>query len=243
MKRRPPLGTALLVLACASPAVGHAEEAFRARLTLGERAYRASRVYATALTYFAHGADAPDAAAIDSAYRAYLDEALASEDRVAFTRASMRFLATFRNGHTIFIDFGLSKEAGTLPFTARSVGGRWVVTGSKVPGLRPGDVVETIDGRPFEEFFREIAPLLSASTEPWKRRLLFMQVPGIAPFAHLLPERFVLGLAGGQKVSVDRRSMPDVELGDPEGRWLEPGRLAYIRVPSFFYLPGAPSQE
>ncbi len=243
MTRRPKLGTALLVLACASSAVSHAEEGFRTRLTVGERAYRASRVYATALTYFAHGADAPDAAAIDSAYRAYLDAALASEDRAAFTRASMRFLATFHNGHTIFIDFGLSKQAGTLPFTARSVGGRWVVTASRVPGLRPGDVVETIDGRPFEEFFRGIEPLLSASAEPWKRRLLFMQVPGLAPFAHLLPERFALGLAGGSQVSVDRRSMPDVPLGDPEGRWLEPGTLAYIRIPSFFYLQGAPSQE
>jgi carboxyl-terminal processing protease len=123
------------------------------------------------------------------------------------------------------------------------VGGRWVVTGSQVPGLRPGDVVETIDGRPFEEFFRELEPLLSASTEPWKRRLLFMQVPGVAPFAHLLPERFVLGLAGGQRMSVDRRSMPDIALGEPEGRWLEPGTLAYLRVPSFFYHQGAPSQE
>jgi carboxyl-terminal processing protease len=243
MERRRRLGTALLVLVCASSAVAHAEEAFRTRLELAERAYRASRVYATALTYFAHWADAPDAPAIESAYQAYLDAALASDDRVAFTRASMRFLATFHNGHTIFIDFGLSKQSGTLPFTARSVAGRWVVTGSRVPGLRQGDVVETIDGRPFEEFFRELEPLLSASTEPWKRRLLFMQVPGVAPFAHLLPERFVLGLARGQRVSVDRRSMPDVELGQPEARWLEPGTLAYIRVPSFFYRPGAPSQE
>jgi carboxyl-terminal processing protease len=237
-----PLGTAL-VFVCASSAASHAEEAFRTRLTLEERAYRARRVYASALTYFAHWADAPDATAIDSAYRAYLDAALASEDRAAFTRASMRFLAVFRNGHTIFIDFGLSKQAGTLPFAARCVGGRWVVTHSQVPGLRPGDVVETIDGRPFDEFFQELAPLLSASTEPWKKRLLFMQVPGVAPFAPLLPERFVLGLAGGQRVSVDRRSMPDVELGEPDGRWREPGTRAYIRVPSFFHVPDAPSQE
>jgi carboxyl-terminal processing protease len=243
MERCRRIGIAALVFFCAPAAVSHAEEALRTRLTLAERAYRASRVYTTALTYFAHWADAPDAAAIDSAYRTYLDAALASEDRAAFTRASMRFLATFHNGHTIFIDFGLSKQAGTLPFTARSVAGQWVVTGSRVPGLRPGDLVETIDGQPFEEFFRELTPLLSASTEAWKRRLLFMQVPGVAPFAHLLPERFVLGLDGGRRVSVDRRSMPDVELGEPEGRWLEPGTLAYIRVPSFFHVPDAPSQE
>jgi len=27
--------------------------------------------------------------------------------------------------------------------------------------------------------------------------------------------------------------MPDVELGEPEGRWLKPGTLAYIRGSSF----------
>jgi carboxyl-terminal processing protease len=60
-----------------------------------------------------------------------------------------------------------------------------------------------------------------------------MQVPGVAPFAHLLPERFVLGLAGGKQVAIDRRSMPDLELGGTEGRWLVPGALAYVRLPSF----------
>jgi carboxyl-terminal processing protease len=235
MKRCPGLCVAALVLACAQMAsIALAGEAAQARLTLEERAYRASRVYATALTYFAHWPGAPDTAAIEAAYRSYLGTVLASEDRTTFTRASMRFLATFHNGHTIFIDFGLAKEGGTLPFAAVSVEGRWVVTASRAPGLRAGDVLETIDGRPFEEFFRELRPLLSASTEPWARRLLFMQVPGVAPFAHLLPERFSLGLAGGGRVAIDRRTMPDLELGATEGRWLEPGKLAYVRLPSFF---------
>jgi hypothetical protein len=28
--------------------------------------------------------------------------------------------------------------------------------------------------------------------------------------------------------------MPDLPIGETEGRWLEPGKLAYVRVPSFF---------
>ena len=72
--------------------VALAEDAPAALPTV-ERAYRASRVYAAALTYFAHWPDAPDPKAIDSAYRAYLEAVLSSEDRPSFTRASMRFLA------------------------------------------------------------------------------------------------------------------------------------------------------
>ncbi len=213
--------------------VALAEDAAPAALPTVERAYRASRVYAAALTYFAHWPDAPDPKAIDSAYRAYLEAVLASEDRPSFTRASMRFLASFRNGHTLFFDSVLAGQGSRLPFLARPIAGRWVVTASATPELRAGDGLETVDGRPFEDFFRELRPMISASTEQWAPRAPFVRMPGMAPYTHLLPERFVLGLADGRRVAVDRRAMPDLPIGETEGRWLEPGRLAYVRVPSF----------
>ena len=227
------VGLAALVLAFVPPPAGLAQDAGFAPMAAAERVYRASRVYGAALTYFAHWADAPDAAAIESAHRAYLEAALSSEDRAAFSRASMRFLATFRNGHTLFLDLPLVRQGGTLPFSARAVGDRWVVTASRTDALRAGDVMETIDGRPFEEFFRELRPLLSASTEHWARHALFMRQGAVTVYAHLFPERFVLGLEGGRRVEVDRRAMPGIELGETEGRWIEPGRLAYVRVSSF----------
>jgi carboxyl-terminal processing protease len=224
---------AAIVLACTQASVALTEDARPAPLTPAERAYRASRLYAAALTYFAHWADAPDPAAIESAHRAYLEAALASEDRAAFSRASMRFLATFRNGHTLFLDRQLAMGGGALGFAAGFTGDRWVVTASRVDGLRVGDVLETIDGRPFEEFFREVRPLIAASTERWARRALFGRFGPAAVYAHLFPERFALGLAGGRRVEIDRRATPGLEPGGTEGRWLEPGRLAYVRVPSF----------
>ncbi len=227
------VGLAALVLAFVPPPAGLAQDAGFAPMAAAERVYRASRVYGAALTYFAHWADAPDAAAIESAHRAYLEAALSSEDRAAFSRASMRFLATFRNGHTLFLDLPLVRQGGTLPFSARAVGDRWVVTASRTDALRAGDVMETIDGRPFEEFFRELRPLLSASTEHWARHALFMRQGAVTVYAHLFPERFVLGLERGRRVEVDRRAMPGIELGETEGRWIEPGRLAYVRVSSF----------
>jgi len=234
MDRSPRLvGVAALVLALVPPPAGLAQDAGFAPITAAERVYRASRVYGAALTYFAHWADAPDAGTIEAAHRAYLEAALASEDRAAFSRASMRFLATFRNGHTLFLDRQLAMGAGALPFGAGFIGDRWVVTASRADGLRVGDVLETIDGRPFEDFFREVRPLIAASTERWARRALFGRFGPAAVYAHLFPERFALGLAGGRRVEVDRRATPGLEPGGTEGHWLEPGRLAYVRVPSF----------
>jgi carboxyl-terminal processing protease len=224
---------AALVLACAQTAVALAQVEALAPMPLSERAYRASRVYAAALTYLAHWPDAPDEAAIEAAYRAYLEAALASEERAAFARASMRFLATFRNGHTLFLDLQVARQGGTLPFAAQTVGGRWVVTASRLDALRPGDTVETIDGRPFEEFFRELQPLIATSTERWARRALFMRFGAATVYAHLFRERFVLGLGDGRRVEVDRSAMPGIETRTTEGRWLDPGRLGYVRVHSF----------
>ena len=232
----PRLRVAALVIGAAQSAastVALAQDTDPARMPPAERAYRASRVYAAALTYFAHWADAPDMAAIDSSYRAYLETVLASDDRATFSRASMRFLATFKNAHTFFFDTVLAKEGGRLPFYARPLAGRWVVTASSTAELRPGDVLGTIDGRPFEDFFRELRPFISASTEQWAPRALFVRLPGMAPYTHLLPERFLLGLADGRRVAVDRRSLPDLAIGATEGRWLDPGKVAYVRVPSF----------
>jgi len=223
-----------LLVGCARATGALAGERAAPPMSPADRAYRASRVYATALTYFAHWADAPDAATIDAAYRGYLEAVLASDDREAFTHAGMRFLASFRNAHTLFFDSVLAREGSRLPFYARPLAGRWVVTASSTAELRPGDVLDTIDGRPFADFFRELRPFISASTEHWAPRALFVRLPGLAPFTHLLPERFLLGLADGRRVAVDRRSMPDLPIGATEGRWLERGRVAYLRVPSFF---------
>jgi len=225
---------AALVIGGARAAVAVAQETTPPRLPSAERAYRASRIYATALTYFAHWVDAPEPAAIDASYRSYLESVLAKDDREAFTRASMRFLATFRNAHTLFFDSVLAKEGGRLPFYARPLAGRWVVTASSTAELRPGDGLDTIDGRPFADVFGELRPFISASTDQWAARAIFVRLPGMAPYTHLLPERFWLGLADGRQVAVDRRSMPDLPIGATEGRWLEPGKVAYLRVPSFF---------
>ena len=202
-------------------------------LPLTDRAYIAGRVYSSALQYFAHWQDVPGLD-VDAAYRSYVDQALTSADRRAFARVTMEFLAAFRNSHTTLLDHVLIKSKGALPFTARHLEGKWIILESWTAGLKPGDVIESIDGESFEDFFARHRRFIPASTDAWARRALFARLGGMAPYAHLLPDRFVLRLDGGREVSVDRTAAAAPALPGTEGRWLEPGKLAYIRIPSFF---------
>jgi carboxyl-terminal processing protease len=200
-------------------------------LALNERAYLASRVYAS-LANSAHLQNVAQAD-IEAAYKTYLEKVLATGDRFAFSRASMEFLATLHNGHTVFIDMALIQQGGSVPFAAAFIGGQWVVTASQSAGLEPGDVIETIDGQPFEPFFQDRRRLISASTEQWARHALFARLPAFAPYAHLFPHHLVLGLAGGRQVAIDRDAVPGTPPPAVEGRWLDPEKVAYIRIGSF----------
>lgn len=97
------------------------------RLSLNERAFLAAKVYSSVLLNFAHWQDVPDLD-VDVAYRGYLERALANDDRLAFGRATMEFLVEFRNSHTMLLDQVLIGQGGRLPFAARFLDGRWVIT-------------------------------------------------------------------------------------------------------------------
>jgi carboxyl-terminal processing protease len=215
----------VLVLLAGSQALGQ-------DLSQTDRAYLASRVYASLLGNFAHWQDA-QGVDVEAAYRSYLEKALVSPDRTSFSRASMEFLAAFHNGHTMFMDRALNIQAGSVPFIARFLGGKWVITESRIAELKPGDVIEAIEDQTFEDFYQERRRFISASTEPWARYALFAEVPGFAPYAHLMPQQFVLRVEGGRQVKIDRRAASASPGLATQGRWLEPGKAAYIRIPSF----------
>ena len=162
---------------------------------------------------------------LDSAYRQYLDSALAATDRLAFTRASMRFIASLRNGHSDFNDRVVQQAyAASTGFTVVPVGREFVVAWSRVDGLRPGDVIAAIDGEPMEQVFRRLQPYVSASHEAWARRSLFWYRNRV-----LFPERFTLSLADGLTLPIVRRDVPQAGTGTGqvvESRWLVPDRVA-----------------
>ena len=203
------------------------------RISLNDRVYIASRIYAS-LANFAHFQGVPDLD-VDAAYRAYLDKAIASDSRKDFSLASMQFLASLHNGHTVLMDRQLVRQTGALPFVAKYIGGQWVVTESPSADLKAGDVIEKIDGRPFEQFYSELRAYISASSDSGARNVLFSHMEDFAPFAPLFPEKFELTLSGNRRVTIDRHVLRKAAPGTTVGRWLEARRLAYIRIPSFFY--------
>ena len=220
----------LLVILSWTIASARAADPSTAPLPLEERMFLAGRIYSAALANYAFWQNVPDLDP-DRAYRAYVKNAIHAQDRDAFIRASMEFLASFHNSHTTLIDLSQAQH-DVLPFHARLIDGQWIVTESRHAELKPGDVIESIDGRPFQEFVRDGLKLVPASTEPGARYLLFGITPMFTPYARLFPEQFTLTLRGGKKVSVDRRGVATPKMAT-EGRWLEPGKVAYIRIPSF----------
>src|SRR4029450_6139274 len=114
-------------------------------LSVTDRVVIATRIYALVQQYFAHWEAAPRAE-IETAYREYIDRALAAPDRTSFDLATMRFIAKLRNGHTQFFDGHL--DGRPLKFRLLQVGDEWVVADSQDRRLPRGAVVTRLEGRP-----------------------------------------------------------------------------------------------
>jgi carboxyl-terminal processing protease len=186
----------------------------------------ASRIYALAQHYFAHW-DGVARADVDVAYRRYVSDVLRATDRRAFDLATLRFVASFRNGHTQFVD--TQADGRPLRFRLLEVENQWVVVASQDSGLRRGSIVQTIDDKPVAAVVNELAQYVAASNDRLARTHVFS-------YPILFGERISIRLKNGQVVVVDRSVQPDATAPfgfGTEGRWLREGQIAYIRVPTF----------
>ena len=122
------------------------------RLTMETRAWVTAKIYAGVHSYFAHLEGAPQFD-LDREYQEYLKAAFAENDRYKFDLATMAFFGKLRNGHSGFYDSWLNKNYGQpLGFEIWPRAEGWVVVFSRRAGLEPGDIVASVDGKPFEEF-------------------------------------------------------------------------------------------
>jgi carboxyl-terminal processing protease len=209
-------------------AAARAEDAAGKLPSPEDRALIAAQLHTMVSLYFAHGEAVPELD-LDQATGAYLAEALAATDRRAFDLATMAFLARLRNGHTSFHDAELGapwdRNAG---FRARPLGRDWVVTWSRLPSIRVGDVVKAIDGEPMEAFYGRARRYLAASSDRAARNVLFFR-------NIVFPVKYVVTLGDGKRVEIDRAAPIPAGKNAPvvEGRWIDPGRVAYLRVSDF----------
>lgn len=195
-------------------------------LSLTERALIATRLRAAIEICFAHWDDIPGFD-LDGAVRSYLAESLEAEGRFAFDMATLRFMASLRNGHTGFDDDWLWRVRGrSFGILARPLAGDWTVTASRVPDLRPGDVIDRIDRQPIAEFFEEKRLLLPAPSHRAAAAVLFSR-------RYLFPERFALALADGRTVLLSRGAPSPEPPAAPSLSWVAEDRVALLRLPSF----------
>lgn len=197
---------------------------------VAERAYIASTAYHVIKRYFAHAEALPADFDFEARYKEYLREAIAAPDRVSFSRATMRFFASLKNGHSGFYDQTLFGSP-PIPFLALPVEGRWTVIRTRTPALAPGDVIETIEGKPIDDWLRPIMAHIGQSNRAAQERLTWSQ-------SFLFPERFTLGLAGGRQVMIDRTKPSTGEirgftLPDEVTTTKRPDGVAVIRIPGF----------
>ncbi len=208
-------------LAQAQPPAAAAE-----KISLTERTWIASKIYASIQLYFGHWQAVPELD-LDTAYRHYLDQVAASDDRVAFDLASKEFLAQLKNGHSGFWDKWLNDREKPVGFMLAPLGEHWVTVSSQSPDLAVGDAVRLLDGKPIADFVANGERYVAGSSEPARRRLLFAS-------AFLFPKVFTLTLEDGRTVRIDRfnQKLKPVVPVVQNGRVLD-GDIAFLRIPSF----------
>jgi carboxyl-terminal processing protease len=223
-----PVAVATAAMLALTATTTTAQDTYDPTVDPATRAYIAGRLYAAVQLYFAHDEDLAGLN-LDTAFRAYLDEAMAAPDRRGFSLASLAFMARLNNSHTGFRDRALLADAGGVHgYTVRHLGGEWVIVASDHPDLTAGDVITAVDDVPIDTFYAEQGRYLPSSTERFHRRRLFGHWQ-----RWVFPVQYDLTLDDGRRVHVDRRDAPEWPRRATEGRWLEDGQVAYIRVPSW----------
>lgn len=219
----------VLLLLLTIPECAPAQETYSAKLGVEYRAFTASKVGFLVQRYFFSPTDTPTSE-FDASYKIYQRTAFASYDRRRFDLATIEFVAQLHNGHTFFWDAWLDKDnQQPLGFYAAPLGGYWVVRTSFLPGVKPGDIVVSIEQTATETFFQEQQRYISGSSIEAQRHNLFL-------LPYLFPERFILTLDGNRKVTIDRSLIKEPQQ-KTEGKWIKPGIAAYIRIPQFFRIP------
>jgi len=215
------LASVLAIALCASHLYAQSGDS----ISLHDRVITATKIYHQIATFF------PDLSRkqFDQDYSEYLSQVLAaSNDRRNFDLASMALVATLHDGHTWFYDSWFDKTFGQpVGFAAYPWDGRWVVIRSGVASLKPGDVIEMIDGTPTQQYFERSRKYVSASSDR-DAGVSFFDTPV------LFPERFTVTLDGGRQAIIDREHDKKQEPpATTEGRWLATGSVAFIKVPNF----------
>jgi carboxyl-terminal processing protease len=186
-----------------------------------------SKTYSLINLYFVHWQDAPNLN-LDELYKEIIPKVIEVDNAYDFFLVMLDFLTPLNNGHTAYIDFAfLPQNRGYLGFNFSKIDNKWVVTQSYLESIQNGDMIVTIDGMNFEDYYMQMKKYIFASGER-------ARISSFTVYPFLFPIEFTINLDGGKKVKINQKEnislMPAYEV---EGRWLEEGKIGYIKIPHF----------
>ncbi|MGE5550359.1 MAG: S41 family peptidase [Bacteroidota bacterium] len=195
------------------------------------KAFVVSKAHESISRYFAHWDQSRlSERDLDDAVASVLDAALATRCRWDFTLTMMEFVSRFNNVHTRFIDDLLYRRPA-LSVELRYVNGDWLVVSDGRHDLTKGDRVLAIDGVAMAGLFKRMSIYTQGS--PQARRACFAQLV-LHQLLHDEIELTVEDRRGLQHtVHVGRVPPGDARQARLKHRWLRPGRIAYLRLPTF----------
>lgn len=209
-----------LILTQLCPAL--AQELDKETYPLEKRLFVLAKAYAAIGVYFAHTQDVSNLNP-DELYKEYLAKAISTGDRYEFDLLMMEFVGRLHNGHSWFRDAWLRRTRNqSLGFEFRYIQDQWVVTASKDSRVRPGDVLQKINGETFEAFYLKNKKYTNLASERSSR-------VSFSTFRFLFPRQFALGLASGKTIPITR-SEPAIVEPVVTGHWISNGKVAFLRL-------------
>lgn len=196
-------------------------------LSLEKRMFILSKTYSLINSYFVHLQGAPDLN-LDELYKEIIPKVIEVDNAYDFFLVMLEFLTPLNNGHTAYIDLAFfPQNRGNLGFNFRNMDNKWVVTQSNLESILSGDIIVAIDGISFEDYYLQRKKYIFASSER-------ARINSFTVYPFLFPIEFTIILDSGKKVKINQKeNMPLMPAYEAEGRWVEEGKIGYIKIPHF----------
>jgi carboxyl-terminal processing protease len=182
---------------------------------------------------------------LDQLAETFFEKAMEAETRLDFQKVMWKLFGQLRNAHSWYFDkLAPEPENGRLSFSLLGLKDDWIVNRDVSDILKSGDLVLSVEGKHPSEWFEELEQYTGIANK----------VSQNIRTNHFLPyfihsETIEVEIEDPnnfrRSVNLPRLARNDEQLHlskkplETEGKWIQDGKVAYIRIPSF----GEPKYE